>query len=256
MGADVSLALYGGHQDDLAAAVAEIEKTEKLFSIYDPTSELSRLNKQGGGAISYETAQILSLCDRLHSLTGGLFDPTIQPIFKAALKGSPLPWHLVGWKKLHLTRDQLHLAPGQQMTLNGIAQGYATDKVKDLLIARGYDKALVSVGEHAAIGGPFRLGLVDPEQGQVGTRVLENSAVATSSPLAMKMGRNPHIFHPKGDRSPSWSTVSVQADSAALADGLSTALCLAQLDQIKAINRATGARITMVDAEGDISTIG
>lgn len=257
MGADVSLVLQGGTQADLDAAVAKIRRLEGLFSIYDPTSELSRLNKNGGGKLSPQTAQLLALCDQIYMQTGGLFDPTVQPVFRAALLGRALPWDLVGWNKVRLDKDYLHLSQGQEMTLNGIAQGYATDRVRDLLASRGFTRALVSVGEHSAIGGPFRLGLQDPEHGLLAVRTLTDSAVATSSPSAMQItGAVAHIFDPAGTVGPLWSTVSVEAKSAALADGLSTALCMVPRDQAAQIARATGTRITLIDQDGDLVRLG
>ena len=38
------------------------------------------------------------------------------------------------------------------ITLNGIAQGYITDKVGDLLRAAGFEHVLVNMGEQLAIG--------------------------------------------------------------------------------------------------------
>ncbi|MEL7211087.1 MAG: FAD:protein FMN transferase [Pseudomonadota bacterium] len=256
MGAEVSLTLDGGTQADLDAAVAEIARMEKLFSIYDETSELSQINRTGSGALSAESAELFALCDQVHRSTGGLFDPTIQPVFKAALAQQALPWHLVGWDQVTLEPDHIRLGTDQELTLNGIAQGYATDRVRDLLVGRGFTKALVSVGEHAAIGGPFRLGLEDPVHGPVGARTLQDGAIATSSPGAMRLGAGTHILNPRGGAARHWSTVMVEAKSAAMADGLSTALCLASRAQIEGIAEATGTRVTLIDREGDVSRVG
>ena len=255
MGAEISLDLHGGTSADLDAAVAEIHRMERLFSIYDPGSELSRLNADVGGELSTDMVQLLALCDRIHRETDGLFDPTVQPVFRAALAGRAPPWHLVGWDRVRAVQGRLYMSKGQQITLNGIAQGFATDRVHDLLRARGFAKALISVGEHSAIGGPFRLSLEDPQHGPLGLRTLADSAVATSSPSAMKIGTGTHIFDPAGLTAPLWSTVSVESKSAALADGLSTALCLAPRDQIARVARTTGTRITLIDHEGDLTRL-
>lgn len=256
MGADVSLTLYGGTRADLDAARSEIGRMETVFSVYDPASELSRINAQGGGPLSPDSARLLAVCQRVHRATGGLFDPTVQPVIRAALEDRALPWHLVGWDRVRLTASHVHMGPGQEMTLNGIAQGYATDRVGDLLVARGFQKALVAVGEHTAIGGPFRLGIEDPDHGMVGVRVLENHAIATSSPGAMRIGPVTHIVDPKGPAAPQWSTITVEARSAALADGLSTALCHAPRDRIAEIARATGTRVTLIAPDGKRATLG
>ena len=65
-----------------------------------------------------------------------------------------------------------------------------------------------------------------------------------------------HIFDPADKTAPRWSTVSVEAKSAALADGLSTALCMAPRDQIAQVAEATGTRITLIDDAGDLTRLG
>ena len=256
MGADVSLVLEGGTKADLAAAIAEIRAAEARFSIYDRNSELSRINALGESSLSPAMSELLLLCDEVHRTTEGLFDPTIQPVFRALFEGKTPPWHLVGWDRLSLGPNGIQLANGQALTLNGIAQGFATDRVRQLLEARGYTRALVSVGEQAAIGGPFRLALEDPTHGRVATRSLTNRAIATSSPGALMLGGQTHVFDPRGMEQTLWSTVSVEAENAALADGLSTALCLAPRDQVARIIRTTGTRATLVDTLGDVVTLG
>ena len=52
------------------------------------------------------------------------------------------------------------------------------------------------------------------------------------------------------------STVSVEAETATLADALSTALVLADLEQVKRLRMSQGVRsVTLVDAEGDLMTL-
>lgn len=256
LGADVSLTIHGGSEADVAAALSEIRGAEARFSIYDPASELSRMNASGGGPISEQMAELLALCQKIHAATDGLFDPTIQPVFRALLEGREPPWTLVGWERVRRTAWHITLDQGQEITLNGIAQGFATDRVRAALQARGFKNSLISVGEHAAIGGPFRLSLEDPVFGQIGTRTLQDRAIATSSPGALRLGHETHILHPRHRAAAVWSTVSIEAESAALADGLSTALCLAPEALVREVAQLTGSRITLVDRHGDVTRIG
>ena len=256
MGADVSLELHGASPDALAAARATIDRIEQVFSLYDPRSEISQINANGGGTLSSDMADVLDLSATIHAATGGRFDPTIQPVFTAMLAGKDAPWHTVGWDKVRLTDRTVRLGTGQALTLNGIAQGYATDRVRAALAAHGLTHALVEVGEHAALGGPFRLGLEDPVHGQIGPRTLMDTAIATSSPAAMRLGQGFHILSPDGPGKPLWATVSVEARSAAVADALSTALCLAPLDVVRNVARSFAAKVTLVDAAGDVTTVG
>lgn len=261
-GGDISIRLDGPPDvtgPALAAARAVLARAEALFSLHDPGSALSRLNARGRlSPVPSDLADILALSDRLHAATGGLFDPTVQPLWRALATGgdTAAARALVGWDRVRRDNDAVQLAPGQALTLNGIAQGHATDMVTQVLASHGLTRALVNIGEYRALGGPWRLGLSDPAQGLVGTRALTSGAIATSSPAATLVGGHAHILHPAG-LPPAWSTVSVEAPSAALADGLSTALCLADSAAIRRLRRAFPevARITLVAGNGDLHTL-
>ena len=142
----------------------------------------------------------------------------------------------------------------QALTLNGIAQGFATDLVTDVLSAHGLENALVNIGEYRSLGGPWRLALSDPNHGDLGVRTLRGSAIATSSPAATPLGTNGHILHQSA--LPKWSSVSVEASSATLADSLSTAMVLASREEIEAMREQVAfSRITLVDQSGDLITL-
>lgn len=238
----------------IGAIIAEVEAAANLFS---PTSALSQLNDTGALRDPPRALRdLMQQADRLHRLTQGLFDPTVQPLWQALARGEdPGPaWARIGWNP-HWAQGAIRLAPGQALTLNGLAQGYAADRVRAQLQAEGYAAALVDLGEYAALGGPFLLGIEDPQQGRIATRRLQDAAIATSSPGAMMLGAGGHILGPHGE-APRWSTVSVEAESAALADGLSTALCLADTALIADLAARPGLlrRVLTVSPEGDVQT--
>ena len=145
----------------------------------------------------------------------------------------------------------------EALTFNGIAQGFATDAVADMLEARGFGRALVDIGEHRALGGPWRVGLADPVAGYLGTRTLDMGAIATSSPDALRLGLEGHILDPRGGRGTRWSTVSVEATRAAIADAVSTGCCLLDLAQIGAVMRRLPeiSAVTLVDADGNLRSL-
>ena len=258
-GAEARMILRGNRRAAEAAISALprlIDEMEAEFSLYRP-SALTRLNGQASLVPSAALRALISVADQVHRATGGAFDPTIQPLWQALATGAdPAPARrAIGWDRVGLG-PTVTLAPGQALTFNGIAQGFASDAARDLLRDFGFAQALVSLGEHAALGGPFRLGLDDPEAGFMGTRTLTGGAIATSSPRATLVGGEPHILHPAG-LPPLWSTVSIEADSAALADALSTACVFLDREQITAArDRLPGiGRITLVDFGGDLSVL-
>lgn len=258
-GSDISLSLHGPRR--LAeAAITEVRtlitETERRFSLYDPASDIVRLNRTGSIRPHPQFLALMRAADHAHQLTAGLFDPTVQPLWHAEIQGRnpATATHLVGWEHVRVSAEQITLAPGQALTFNGIAQGFATDLVSDWLRDNGFEQTLVNIGEYRGNGGPWRLALEDPTHGVLGTRTLKNSAIATSSPLATPVGARGHILHPHAQ--PRWSTVAVEADSATLADALSTGLVLAKADLARRIATAVDVhRITLVDQAGDLTTL-
>lgn len=246
LGARATIALAHPEAERIiSAARDEIARLEGIFSLYRSDSALSRLNARGAlAAPPPELIECLSLAGAVHRATGGAFDPTVQPLWaayaEAGAAGLPLDDRarraalaLTGWRGVTLAPARIALArPGMALTLNGIAQGYIADRVAALLAAEGLRDILIDTGEIRALGGrpdggawPVRL---------AGTRTevaLRDRAIATSAPLGTVFdaaGRTGHILDPRsGLPAPAHRPqVSVTAGSAALADALSTALCL------------------------------
>jgi thiamine biosynthesis lipoprotein len=166
---------------------------------------------------------------------------------------------------MRLASGRITLAPGMAVTLNGIAQGYVTDRVADLLRRRGL-RALVDMGEIRALGAapdgrPWPVGLEDPAApGQVAeTIALDDLAVATSGGYGTRFdaaGRFNHIFDPADGRS-SWryGAVSVVAADATTADALATAFCLLAEERIAALARACRVRVYLARSDGTRSVL-
>lgn len=253
-GAEIGVDIRGDDtkSHDIKALRAEIEAIEATFSLHRP-SELTRLNDAGAGEPSAMMREVLALSRRVHAATGGAFDPTVQPLWAALAEGrdESRARGTVGFDRIGMARE-IRLGEGQSLTLNGIVQGYAADRARDLLIARGYRDVLVDMGEFAAIGGPFTLGVPDPGAGLLARLILRDGrAVATSSPGALALPGGSHILGPQGQR-PLWSTVTVEAPSAALADAASTAIVLMDRGEIARSARALGiAEVHLVDFEGN-----
>lgn len=258
LGGKVSVDLQGTRAlaaDTIRTIAAIIEEVEAAASLFRADSAVSRLNTAGRlDGPPPALLDLMALSDRLHRETAGAFDPTVQALWKALAerRDTAAARASIGWGRVN-RHDTITLAPDQMLTFNGLAQGYAADRVRSVLFKAGYSQVLVDMGEFAAIGGPFRLGVEDPTLGVISTLPLENAAVATSSPAAMRLGDQ--AFHILGthDEQPLWSTVSVVADSAAIADGLSTAFCLMPREAIRAtlarMPEVTGVTAVSLDSE-------
>lgn len=274
LGAVAEITLHGPDEQAgraLRAAKATLRRMERLFSLYDPGSDLVRLNETGRlDNPAPDFLALLRLCNEIHRETGGRFDPTIQPLWRVMLRhrGRPDRTALqdalsrVGWSGVAFDRESVRFErPGMALTFNGIAQGFATDRVAAALAAHGFEETLVNIGEFRAGQGTWHIGVEDPQFGLVATRRLEHTAIATSSPSALRFGDDGpgHILDPTGAlRPPSWSTVSVEARTAALADGYSTAFSLLGQPRIGAVMQSTPdlEQALMVGPDGRKTEIG
>jgi len=257
LGAEASITLRHPQAERIIeSCVAEIERLENIFSLYRGGSALSRLNADGRlDAPPFELLELLGQCGVLNAATGGLFDPTVQPLwaaYAAAFAGGQEPGaealaralERVGWPGVSAEPGRIQFSrPGMALTLNGIAQGYIADRVAALLRAEGLTDVLVNTGELRALGGhpdggAWPVTFNDGSGGPSGSMDLRDAALASSAPLGTAFdaeGRVGHIFDPRSGRpaAPGWRLVSVVARSAALADGLSTAFCLMSREEIE-----------------------
>lgn len=245
-----------------AAVAAEIARLEAVFSLTRADSALRRLNAAGRlEDPPFELLECLALTGTVHAATGGLFDPTVQPLWalyaerfsaSAAPSDAELAATLqkVDWAAVRYDSRRIRLAPGQALTLNGIAQGFIADKVAALLRARGLTDILIDTGEFRALG-PQPNGTPWPiTLAAGGQSALQDRALASSAALGTTFdsaGRVGHILHPgTGRPAPAvWKLVTITAPEAGVADALSTAACLMPQAEtiLQAVTRFPGARL-------------
>jgi thiamine biosynthesis lipoprotein len=267
MGTDARLVLFHPDQalarEAARACAAEIERLEAEFSLFRADSAINRLNRLGRlGLPGHDLRRLLAEALGFARRSEGAFDPTVQPLWelyaehfaRAPGAGPPPPEALaaaraaVGWRRVVLAADGIALAPGTRLTLNGIAQGYITDRVADLLRGLGFERVLIDLGEARALGAgpggaPWPVGVAERSGDPAFFRVpLEDSALAVSAPAGTVFepsGRWHHLFDPaSGAPASSWRCVAVRAKDATTADALSTALAVAPPGRSLAIMRA------------------
>ena len=123
-----------------------------------------------------------------------------------------------------------------------MAQGFVTDKISALLKTHGLRDVLVDMGEIAALGhdtdgSEWDVGVAGVDGAVVHQLQLSDRALATSAPLGTRIGVDGdqgHIFTATNGAA-TRNVVSVSAPSAALADGLSTTLCLLPEDEANSV---------------------
>lgn len=230
----------------------EIERFEKLFSLYLAESEISRLNKTGRlTKPSHEFSELIETSRRLSVLSGGAFDISVQPLWQLyeahfwshtetsadiLAKAHDVARAVVNFRSIDSGANAIGFArAGMGITLNGIAQGYITDAIADMLRNEGFETAVVDLGEfrtlgHHPDGRPWRIGIQDGKAPRDVDRTveLENMALAVSGGYGTTFepsGRFHHIFDPhNGASANKLVQVAVIGPRATIADGLTKAI--------------------------------
>lgn len=231
-----------------ALCLKEVSRLENIFSLYLPGSSIRELNKNGFlNTPPAELVELLRESNKLSELSSGAFDISLQPLWKYLYyldNTKPDPKiisklsALINYKNINISDQKISFAEkGMQITLNGIAQGYITDKVTNLLRNNGMKNVLVELGETYALGRNdqnelWKIGIKHPKENKLLTTIeLENQALATSGGYGTPFENNKtqlhHLINPKtATSSDMYQSVSVIAPNATTADGLSTTLSL------------------------------
>lgn len=186
-------------------------ESDRHLSTYNDTSEISLLNRNETRAwqdVSPALFAVLQEARDVSELTGGAFDITVDPLLElwgydgpstrttftpptTARLGQVLD--SVGYARLEL-RKAPHTAvrktvSGMRLTVDGIAPGYAVDRIAAELRALGHSDFIVEIGGEVRAagqrpeGGPWRIAIEAPLATQreplVGIR-LRDAAVSTS----------------------------------------------------------------------------
>ena len=235
------------------------DQVEKICSLYDPESELSRLNANAAVApfvCSDEMWALLMRAKKAYKESDGLFDITVKPLmdlwgfYRKSGKNVPSEKEIaavmkvVGFDKLVFdmkNRTVLFSVPGMALDLGGIAKGYGADLAYMDVVNAGIRSGVLDIGGNLRMlpepppGKNFYLVAVrDPKHRD---RVLPESlkvkpgmAVSTSGDyerfVIFNGRRYGHIISPVTGVPATVSAVSVVAPTALDADIYSTSCCL------------------------------
>src|SRR5579864_4066451 len=171
---------------DFRAALGVFRERERIFSSFEPGTELDRVNSTPTAVVylSSEFARAVRTALRAASDTEGLVAPAGR------------------WRELHLEGRALRRPPGVRLELNGVVKPLAVD---DALRRSG--ARLVAAGSDVAVAEPVVVALPG-----TGTIALNGGGVATSGRTASTPAHG--WSAPPALRSSSrWDDVTVAADS-------------------------------------------
>ena len=282
MGSPFSIILVSG--DSLKAAVlaheayALIDSFNTLFSDYDTSSELSRLNAAAGkGKVSISPSlwNMISHSKMAYEKSEGAFDITIGPLshlWRVARKEKRFPDSLsVNVKRkivgfYHIRTDSMNReitlpVTGMKLDLGGIAKGYIAQQVIGFLKSRGITRALADAGGDIVMSGAppgtkgWLIGVNMPETTDKllpKKLLLKNMAVATSGDAYQYLEhhgiRYSHIVDPRtGYGISSQRNVTVIANSGTDADWLATACSILPIASAKKLVLALQAEVLITE---------
>ena len=248
MGTTVEITVIPANEEAIREAFLAIRKVDKLMSLYQPDSEVSRLNEQGENQLSPETIQVIQQAIKFAEMTEGVFDITCRPLinlWKKAKKEQKIPSpeeierarKLVDYRKIILKGNLVKLPePGMKIDLGGIAKGYAVDKAIEVLKTKGVHRALVNAGGDLYVlgtpgwGKKWTVGVQDPRNLEEILTTLEASdcGIATSGDyrryFTIEGQRFSHIVDPRTGQTVEEVPMSVTiiAPDATTADALAT----------------------------------
>ncbi len=237
---------------------AALESVNGTCNIFDPKSELSRLNASAYDApfeCSPELWSVLTQARRFYRLSGGAFDVTIDPLMRLWGFGNPREnaptEEEIAEAKKHVGLDKVEFddakrtvrftAPGMSINLGGIAKGYALDLAAAEAKRNGISCGWIDLGGNIlALPDPppgrtaCRAGLRDPflrGKSFFGVTPVLNEAISTSGNYERNTVidgvRYGHIVDPRTGR-PTTGRISVTAiaPTGIESDALSTTIFL------------------------------
>ena len=282
MGSDCHLIIVGGPEgliDEAAAALADLEAR---WSRFLPLSEISRLNRHAGRALTVHahTLALVELAVEGWKQTRGLFDPTVlgdleragydrslELIAEPATVQSALA-RGCGDIVIDRVAQTVTIPAGVGFDPGGLGKGLAADLVADHLVERGAAGACVNVGGDLRVtgrapgGASWTVAVKHPATTSetIATLALFDGAVATTSRTQRVWrgvdGPAHHLIDPATGRpaNTGLAAVTVVAARAHEAEILAKAAFLAGPDRALDLVTATDAHALLVTDAGRIET--
>jgi len=264
----------------LEKVFARLREIEERMTQHSSGSEIAAVNAKAGSEpvrVSEDTFFVIEKALEYSRLTGGVFDPTIQPIVKLWQIGSPearvpspaeieanLP--LVDYRAVQLDPTQKSVflpKAGMGLDLGGIAKGYAADEAVAILKAHGIKKAIINLGGNVYVLGtnlnnePWRIGIQDPENQRnqyIAIVRTQDSTLVTSGPYERFLKVGDTVYHHILDPTTGYPadtgllSVTIVASKSIDADALSTSVfALGREAGLELINNLAGVEAVVID---------
>ena len=260
--------------DAIEAAFAEVARIDRLMSSYRAESQVGVLNRTGRVEAGPDLLLVLEKAWTISDASSGAFDITIKPLldlFSRSFEEEERAPEIdeieaclqrVGYRRLTIEGNLVSLPTGSEISLGGIAKGYAIDLAVAALRREGIDHGLVNAGgDLYALGDregePWRIAVQNPREREslLATIPLSGMAVATSGDYERSFDPDHeyhHVIDPRtGLSATGLMSVTVTARYALDADALATAVFVLGVDDgLALIEGLDGVETLLITDEG------
>ncbi len=266
-------------------AVAEITRIEKLISSWDVNSQTSAINRNAGIKPIKVDAELFQLIERaigISKLTDGAFDISYASMdriwkFDGSMTEMPSEDEIaasvakVGFENIILNKENSTVflkLEGMKIGFGAIGKGYAADKAKALLMAKGMSSGIINASGDMntwgkqSNGNEWKVAITNPmDKNKVFALLpITDGAVVTSGNYEKYVNFNgkryTHIIDPRtGYPSSGIISVTVFAPKAELADALATSVfVMGKETGLDRINQLPKIECIIIDDKGNITT--
>ena len=274
----ITITIYDGDSDALDGAVKLCQSYERLLSKTVEESDIARINNSNGELVevSAETVALLNTALDISRKSDGAFDPTVFPLVELwnVTGSATVPsadriakaLETVDYNNISVNGTTVTAANGAKLDLGGIAKGYIADRVKEYLKSKGVTGAVINLGGNTLLlgnksGAEFSVGIQKPfgAGGELSAVImLEDKTAVTSGVYQRYFESGGKLYHHIIDTKTGYPTdnelysVTVIADSSAIADGLSTACLSLGIDKGTELARQYGAELIFITSDGEL----
>jgi thiamine biosynthesis lipoprotein len=233
VGATIKFTIYAANKDAVELIrhdlVKEAQRLEKIFSFYNPKSELSQLNSSREMNVSSQLLEVVKKALIYTNMTNGEYDIALGRVILARKKGEEIdstniPKNL--YKDITIEGNRVSLKNDFILIdLGSIAKGYIADKLVEFLQNEGIESGIVDARGDLRIFGDAteECNIQHPRDKDklIEPFALNNCSVATSGDYNQFYGstNNSHILNSK-----ELISVTVIADTLMEADALASAV--------------------------------
>ncbi len=272
----MSLTAYGSNSEEaVSKAVQEINRLDAMFSVGNTDSDVTKINENGSGEVSEETAFIMNRAMQVSKETKGAFDITIYPVMELwgfTTKNYRVPERSeiaevlkhVSYTNVGINGQQVTLSDGASIDLGGIAKGYTSSRVIEIMKDCGIEHAIINLGGNVQVlgtktdGSDWRVAIQNPdsESSYLGILSTADKAVITSGGYERYFEQDGQVYHHIIDPQTGYpsesdlTSVTIVCSDGTTADALSTALFVMGLDGAEELYRSGSLDFEMILYDG------